>query len=92
VDSLKLNEGRGKRDRVSFHTLRHTAATFAARRGTPVKDLQLLFGWKTPSMVFRYAHGDEAIQRQAVEGVAQALLGEPAKVIPLVRKETRHDR
>ena len=87
VDHLKLNEERGKRDRVVFHSLRHTAATVAARRGTPIKDLQIMFGWKTPSMVFRYAKGDEAIQRQASDGIAQALLGEPAKVLPLRRKE-----
>jgi len=86
VKNLGLNKNRSKRDRVCFHTLRHTAATLAARRGTPVKDLQVVFGWRTPSMVFRYAKGDEGIQRQALEGVAQALTGEPAKVVPFKRK------
>ena len=57
-------------DKVSFHSLRHTAATLAARRGTPVKDLQILFGWRTPSMVFRYAKGDEDAQRRAMSGIA----------------------
>lgn len=87
VEALELNKERDKRDRVSFHTLRHTAATIAARQGTPLKDLQEMFGWKTPSMVFRYAKGDEAVQKQAVEGIAQALTGEPAKVLPLRRKK-----
>ncbi|MCJ7600036.1 MAG: site-specific integrase [Desulfobulbaceae bacterium] len=85
VDYLGLNKGRGERDRATFHSLRHTAATFAARRGTPVKDLQILFGWKTPAMVFRYAKGNEDVQRRAMQGLAQSLTAEPAKIIPMVK-------
>jgi integrase len=85
VKNLRLNEDRGPRDRVSFHTLRHTAATLAARRGVPVKDLQILFGWKTAAMVFRYAKGDEDIQRQAMQGLAHSLAAEPAKIVPLLK-------
>lgn len=88
VAQLELNEGRGKRDRATFHTLRHTAATLAARRGVPVKDMQILFGWKTPAMVFRYAKGDEDTQRRAMQGLAQSLTAEPAKVVPLVKSGT----
>ena len=73
IEKLNLNEGRGLRDKASFHTLRHTAATFAARRGVPVKDMQIIFGWKTPSMVFRYAKGDEDTQRKAMSGLAESL-------------------
>lgn len=87
VDHLGLNEGRGPRDRATFHSLRHTAATLAARRGVPVKDMQILFGWKTPAMVFRYAKGDEDTQRKAMQGLAQSLTAEPAKVVPMVKKK-----
>lgn len=86
VKNLKLNAGRGLRDKVTFHSLRHTAATLAARRGTPVKDLQILFGWKTPSMVFRYAKGDEDTQRRAMTGLAQSLAPEQGKVVEMVKK------
>lgn len=86
VNKLNLNEGRGKRDIASFHTLRHTAATFAARRGVPVKDMQIIFGWKTPSMVFRYAKGDEETQRKAMSGLAESLIPEQGKVIELFKK------
>ncbi len=86
VKNLELNKGRGLRDKVTFHSLRHTAATLAARRGTPVKDLQILFGWKTPSMVFRYAKGDEDTQRRAMTGLAQSLAREPGKVVEMVKK------
>jgi len=86
VKHLGLNDGRGPRDKVTFHTLRHTAATFAARRGVPFKDMQILFGWKTPVMVFRYAKGDEKTQRRAMEGLAQSLTNESAKILPLAKQ------
>lgn len=86
VKNLELNKGRGARDKVTFHSLRHTAATLAARRGVPVKDMQIVFGWKTPSMVFRYAKGDEDTQRRAMSGLAQSLEPEQGKVIELVKK------
>ena len=35
ADKLGLNKDRGPRDRITFHSLRHTAATFAARTGHP---------------------------------------------------------
>ena len=82
LERLGLNEGRTPRDRATFHNLRHSAATYAARRGTPVKDMQTIFGWKTPSMVFRYAKGSEDIQRRAMKGLASSFLDEKAKVLP----------
>lgn len=87
VKNLDLNEDRGPRDKVTFHTLRHTAATMVAKRGTPVKDMQDMFGWKTPSMVFRYVKGNEDTQRSAMQGLAHSLSAEPAKVIPMTKKK-----
>lgn len=80
---LGFNEGRAPRDRATFHNLRHSAATYAARRGVPVKDLQTIFGWKTPSMVFRYAKGSEDVQRRAMKGLASAFMEDKGgKVLP----------
>ena len=39
-----------------WHDLRHTFATWHREAGTPTHELQLLGGWKTQSMVERYAH------------------------------------
>lgn len=39
-----------------FHDLRHTWASHQIQSGTPDAHLQQLGGWKTPSMVRRYAH------------------------------------
>jgi integrase len=38
------------------HLLRHTFATWHREAGTPTHELQRLGGWKTQSMVERYAH------------------------------------
>lgn len=46
VDHLELNKDRSPRDKVSYHTLRHTAATLASKNGASVKDLQVMFGGK----------------------------------------------
>jgi integrase len=49
-----------------WHDLRHTFATWHRQAGTPTHELQRLGGWKTGSMVERYAHvAPEALQRAA---------------------------
>ncbi len=48
-----------------WHDLRHTFATWHREAGTPTHELQRLGGWKTQSMVERYAH-------VAPEGLAHA--------------------
>lgn len=39
---------------LSPHDCRHYAATFEARKGTPVERLVDMFGWNSPAMAFRY--------------------------------------
>lgn len=39
-----------------WHDLRHTWATWQRQAGTPTHELQRLGGWRTGSMVERYAH------------------------------------
>lgn len=39
-----------------WHDLRHTWATWQRQAGTPTHELQLLGGWRTGTMVERYAH------------------------------------
>ena len=41
---------------VTFHTLRHTWASWHVQAGTPLAVLQQLGGWSTYQMVLRYAH------------------------------------
>lgn len=49
-----------------WHDLRHTFATWHRQAGTPTHELQRLGGWKTQSMVERYAHiAPEGLQQAA---------------------------
>jgi integrase len=49
-----------------WHDLRHTFATWHREAGTPTHELQRLGGWKTQSMVERYAHlAPDALTRAA---------------------------
>lgn len=49
-----------------WHDLRHTFATWHREAGTPTHELQRLGGWKTQSMVERYAHvAPEGLQAAA---------------------------
>lgn len=50
-----------------WHDLRHTFATWHREEGTPTHELQRLGGWKTQSMVERYAHvAPEGLQAAAL--------------------------
>lgn len=82
VADLGLNEGRGKRDRVCFHTLRHTAATRLAKAGTSMPDLQKLCGWSSPVMALRYAKGETDTMRRALGGLSDELF-KPSRVVNL---------
>lgn len=54
-----------------WHDLRHTWASWHAQRGTPMLVLQQLGGWKSPSMVARYAHLDTSSLRAHVDGFSE---------------------
>lgn len=83
VDAMNLNDGRDKRDRVVFHTLRHTAATRLAQVNTPLPDLMALAGWKTASMALRYAHSNDAGRRRAMAALESMTQVEVPKVVEL---------
>lgn len=57
-----------------WHDLRHTWASMLIQSGVPVKALQVLGAWETPSMVDKYAHQDtEALRPFA--GVIDTIFG-----------------
>jgi integrase len=70
---LGLNEGRAKRDRITFHSLRHSAATLWAQAGLPLRDLMDLGGWKTASMALRYQHSNGEAKKRAVNALEDTL-------------------
>ncbi len=68
VDKLGLNNGiTDPRDKVVFHTLRHTFASWLAIQGTPIYTIKELMGHKTLAMTERYAHLIPDAKREAVE-------------------------
>jgi integrase len=59
VSTAKLEE-------VTFHTLRHTFASWAAMKGVSLKELQELLGHHSLTMTMRYAHLSPEHLRSAV--------------------------
>jgi len=71
VKDLKLNDGHEPRDRISFHTIRHSVATELARF-LDVRSLMDVMGWKQIAMAARYIHSDEETKRAAMTALARS--------------------
>ena len=70
VEALGFNKGlQDTRDRVVFHTLRHTFASWLALNGTPLLAIKELGGWQSLDMVERYAHLVPDQKREAIKGL-----------------------
>jgi len=70
VEAVGLNDNStDTKDKVVFHTLRHTFASWLAIRGTPLYTIQRLLGHKSIKMTERYAHLCPDVQATAVEGM-----------------------
>jgi integrase len=68
VDKLGFNDGIvDRRQRVVFHTLRHTFASWLAIRGVPLITIRDLLGHSTISMTERYSHLAPDQGRAAIE-------------------------
>ena len=65
---------------ASFHTLRHTAASFMVQAGVPLYDVQKVLGHSTPLMAERYAHLQPDHLQGAVRALDQALSGLDTRV------------
>lgn len=60
---------------VCVHTLRHTFASICVSSGVPLYDVQKLLGHASSQTTQRYAHLEDACQRQATETFATKIAG-----------------
>lgn len=85
VDALGLNKGiTDARQKVVFHTLRHTFASWHVQNETPLFTVAKMMGHTTTAMTERYAHLAPGNMRGAVEHL-EASLKEDSKVIKFRR-------
>ena len=62
-----------KRNQVTFHTLRHTAASLLVQAGVPLMDVGKFLGHSSPVVTWRYAHLAPESGRVAAEVLSKAL-------------------
>ena len=67
-----LRRKRLKIEDASFHSLRHTAASWLGMKGVPLYDIGQILGHKTPRMTSRYAHLSPAYAANAVSKIGDA--------------------
>ena len=74
VNRLGLNKDiTDPRDKVVFHTLRHTFASWLVQAGTPLYTVKELLGHKSIAMTERYSHLAENTMREAVKKLENKL-------------------
>jgi integrase len=70
VRRLGFNNGiTDPRQKVTFHTLRHTFASWLALQNTPILTIKELLGHQSLAMTERYSHLSPDQKRQAVDGI-----------------------
>jgi integrase len=84
VDKLELNKNvKDQRQRVVFHTCRHTFASWLAIQGTPLYTIAKLMGHKSIAMTERYSHLSPDHKKDAVNGLAIALKKHKGTVVEI---------
>jgi integrase len=75
VTALKLNEGiDDPRQKIVFHSCRHSFASWLAEAGTPLQVIRELLGHKTLAMTERYSHLLPGTLQKAVQGLDNKFL------------------
>jgi len=86
VRELGFNEGiSDARQRVCFHTLRHTYASWLVQKGTPLYTVAQLLGHSTIAMTQRYSHLAQDTVRSAAMSVQGILDQKRATIVPFAK-------
>ena len=83
VEALGFNDGiEDSRQKVVFHSLRHTFASWLVQRGVPLYTVAELMGHTTLEMTKRYSHLAPDTMRAAAMGLSGILDRKPGKITP----------
>ena len=86
VAALGLNDGRtDPREKIVFHSLRHSAASLMLAAGVDARTIMDLFGWSTMAMLQRYTHPGAEAKARAVASLGAAMNAQPGKVVQFLR-------
>jgi site-specific recombinase XerD len=80
-----------QRQKVVFHTLRHSYAAWLAEAGTDIYTIGKLLGHSTVQMSARYAHLGPGAMQEAVKRLPSLITGDQAeheKVVKLRKKKS----
>jgi len=81
VEALGFNKGIiDQRQKVVFHTLRHSYASWLAEAGTDIYTIGKLLGHSTVQMSARYAHLGPGVMQEAVERLPSLTTDQTQKV------------
>jgi integrase len=84
VDALGLNDGiSDPRQKVVFHTCRHTYASWLVEAGTDLYVVKKLMGHSSITMTERYSHLSQGMLQQAVKALEMSLIDKPINAIRL---------
>lgn len=80
VDTMRLNDDiTDNRNRLVFHSLRHTFGSWLAQAGVPLYWIAKLMGHSNEQITERYAHLCPDVQRQAVDHIEAFYHSAPSK-------------
>jgi len=84
VEALQFNKGiQDARQKIVFHSLRHSFCSWLAIQGTPLYTIGELAGHRELSMSARYSHLSPDHKRDAVNGLEAALNGGKGNVVEI---------
>ncbi|MFZ2631621.1 MAG: site-specific integrase [Desulfosalsimonadaceae bacterium] len=84
VETLPFNEGiTDRRQKFTFHNLRHTAASWLVQHGTPLFTVQQLLGHKSPQLTARYSHLTPGNLQDTAKFFDQMKTTTGAEIIPM---------
>lgn len=93
IDEIGLNDGiTDRRNKATFHSLRHTFASRLVENGTPLMVVKELMGHSTLAMTERYSHIRNESLQDAAKGLEQAekkRKERAAKVVSLRKKSEK---